>query len=95
MSPLILVWSSQLTFLILLPIVKNQFYAILSSLARLSLNLYTEKQEVNVVSFLWNLVMVHLQCCGVSSHQDFQETEVWSAERDKKQVSGDGDGSGQ
>ena len=38
-------------------------------------------------SFLWNLVMVHLECCGVSSHQDFQDTQLWGQERDNLQVS--------
>ena len=82
-----MIWSSQLTFLILLPIIKNQLYTIISSLARHSLNLYTEKQEGNVMSFLWNLVMVHLECCGVTSHQDFQHTQLWGQERNKLQVS--------
>ena len=86
LSPLILLWSSQLTFLILLPVIKNQFYSIISSLTRYSLHLYTEKQDMNVVSFLWNLVMVQLECCGVSSHQDFQQTGLWAEERDKGQV---------
>jgi len=86
LSPLILIWSSQLTFLILLPVIKNQLYSIVSSLARHSLHHYTEKQDVNVLTFLWNLVMVQLECCGVSSHQDFQDTQLWARERDNLQV---------
>ena len=86
MCPLILLWSCQLTFLILLPVIKTQLYSITASLARISLHLYTETQEGNVVSFLWNIVMIHLECCGVSGHQDFQESDHWSRQREKKQV---------
>ena len=86
--PVILLWSSQLTFLIVFPVVKNQLYNMLDTLAKSSLVMYgeAESEEQNLATFLWNLVMVHLECCGVTSHQDFQLSQRWNEHKEKFQV---------
>ena len=86
----------QLTFLIVLPVLRGPLYSWLARLATLSLELYKEpgnlegaeeeEEDTNLVTFLWNIVMVHLECCGVNSYQDFQQSPQWSATRHKLQV---------
>ena len=86
-----IIWSAQLTFLIVLPVVRGPLYSWLSRLATFSLELYrepgdTEEEDTNLVTLVWNVVMVHLECCGVNSYQDFQQSPQWSAARHKLQV---------
>lgn len=84
-SPIIIIWSIQLTFLIVLPVVKGPLYNLLSSLGKKSLDVYSEEGD-NLISFLWNSIMVHLQCCGVNSHQDFQTSWLWNNDKQKLQI---------
>ena len=92
--PIIVIWSAQLTFLIVLPVVKTQLYNLVGNLSKFSLEYYTgagtdtekDDDKENIITFLWNLVMVHLQCCGVTSHQDFQLSPVWNSDKEKLQV---------
>ena len=88
-----IIWSAQLTFLIVLPVVRGPLYSWLSRLATFSLELYREpgdeeEEDANLVTLVWNVVMVHLECCGVNSYQDFQQSPQWSATRHKVIISG-------
>ncbi len=78
-----IVWSAQLTFLIVLPVLRGPLYSWLARLATMSLELYREPgdwgEDTNLVTFVWNVVMVHLECCGVNSYQDFQQSQQWSS----------------
>ena len=90
-APIVIIWSAQLTFLIVLPVVRGPLYSWLARLATLSIELYNEPGEegegdTNLVTFVWNVMMVHLECCGVNSYQDFQQSPHWSAARQKLQV---------
>jgi len=92
--PIIVIWSAQLTFLIVLPVVKTQLYNLIGNLSKLSLEQYTgagtdtdkDDHKENIITFLWNMVMVHLQCCGVTSYQDFQLSSVWNSDKEKLQI---------
>ena len=85
--PIVILWSGQLTFLIVFPVVKTHLYNALADIGKASLVLYVGMQEEqNIVTFIWNIVMVHLQCCGVNSHQDFQLSDSWNEHKEKFQV---------
>lgn len=90
-APIVIIWSAQLTFLIVLPVLRGPLYSWLARLATMSLELYKEpgdgeEEDTNLVTFVWNVVMVHLECCGVNSYQDFQQSQQWSAAKHKLQV---------
>ena len=80
----------------MLPVLRGPLYTWLARLATFSLELYKEpgyveeeggeEEDTNLLTFLWNIVMVHLECCGVNSYQDFQQSPHWSATRHKLQV---------
>ena len=57
-APLLVVWSAQLTFLIVLPMVRGPVYSLLASLATASLEMFTEtgtdtEAEEGQVSWDW------------------------------------------
>ena len=59
----------------------------MADIGRASLVMYGGMQEEqNIVTFVWNIVMVHLECCGVNSHQDFQLSDSWNEHKEKFQV---------
>ena len=56
---------------------------------RASMVLYTgERGEVNLVTAVWNIIMATMQCCGVESYTDFNNTR-WIQTRLSTQVSED------
>ena len=57
-APLLVVWAAQLTFLIVLPVVRGPVYSLLASLATASLEMFTEtgadtEAEEGQVSWDW------------------------------------------
>ena len=43
-----------------------------------------------LLSLVWTVVMVRLQCCGVTGHEDFRHSPAWTRDtRHTQQVGGD------
>ena len=86
--PILLLWGMELVFLILFPVIKPIISSWTAWAGRASLAQYRgEKEEVNLITFVWNMLMGGLQCCGVQSYWDFTNNTVWDRSKLNLQVS--------
>lgn len=46
-------------------------------------NYYASADQADFITLSWNHLQAGLQCCGVDSYRDFEESEKWAA-GDKK-----------
>ena len=77
----------ELVFLILFPVLKPIVSSWIAWVGRASLGHYRgEKEEVNLVTFVWNMVMGTLQCCGVNNYRDFTNNTIWDKSKLNLQV---------
>ena len=74
-TPIIVLWVMQLVFIILLPVGKTILYSAVGWAGTWSLDHYRgEREELNLLTWVWNTGMAGLQCCGVQGYADFTNT---------------------
>ena len=54
----------------------------------MSLTFYRgEKEEMNLISFVWNSVMANIECCGLDNYTDFKNSMEWQRSKLNLQAS--------
>ena len=80
--------QNPIVFLILLPAFPPLLYSFLSWLGQWSLASYRgEREEINLVSFVWNYGMAQLECCGLENYLDFTNSSEWKRSKLNLQAS--------
>ena len=86
-TPILALWVIQLVFIILLPVGKTILYSAVGWAGTWSLDHYRgEKEEQNLLTWVWNTGMAGLQCCGVQGYADFTNTTWWQRGRLSMQI---------
>jgi hypothetical protein len=87
-APILILWSLQLVFLILLPAFTPLLYSFASWLGQFSLGGYRgEREEMNLLTFVWNNGMAELECCGLENYLDFTNSSQWQRSKMNLQAS--------
>ena len=79
LTPLTMVLVIEVMFLILLPAASSLVYSSLTWVGEMSLTVYKVAMvDSNLVSWVWDMTMAGLQCCGVHNYTDFTyHTQGW------------------
>ena len=79
LTPLTMVLVVEVMFLILLPAASSLVYSSLTWVGEMSLTTYKVAMvDSNLVSWVWDMTMAGLQCCGVHNYTDFtHHTQGW------------------
>jgi len=85
--PLITLWTMELVLLIVYPGVKQFVMAGLQLLLQTSLDQYRGTSGTkDLLSLVWDHVMVNLGCCGSNSYLDFTNSTTWASTRSGMQI---------